>query len=147
MGTYLQGAITGGSTPGASRDVGNVIFSKTIACQAVAQATVDFTTYLPDGAQLVDVLLDSVTAHTSGTATIAIGTSAAGGTEICSATDVKTAARSRPTFTAAQLTAGQSLAHVSGQSDVLVYVRLALGATQTAVGLTNVTFVYAQKIN
>ena len=147
MGTYMQGAIQSGSTPAVARDGGYSVFSKTVPCQAVAQASVDFTTYLPAGAQIVDVLLDSVTAHTSGTAAILIGTSAAGGTEICSSTDVKTTPRSRPTLTAAQLTAGSSLARTAGQTDVALFIRLALGATQTAVGLTNVTFLYSQKID
>lgn len=146
MATNMQGAITQGADFGFNRNSGYSLLSKTVACQAVAQATVDFTTYLPDGAQIVDIICDSVTAHTSGTAAIGIGTSGATGTELASAVDVKTTARTRPTFTAAQLTAMNALARNSGQSDVAVYIRLSLGATQTAVGLTNVTFVYSLKV-
>jgi hypothetical protein len=147
MGTYAQGAQTAGAGPQAGRDVGYALFSKTVPCQAVAQASVDFTTYLPDGAQIVDIILDTVTAHTSASAAILIGTSAAGGTELVSSTTVTAGGRVRPTLTAAQLTAMNALARNSGQLDEAIYVRLNLGAAQTAVGLTNVTFVYSLKIN
>ena len=146
MGSYTQGAQSAGNYPAPGRDVGFVLFGKTVAMKAAGNATLDATTYLPEGAQLVDVLLDTVTVHTSASATVAGGTSAAGGTELFSATDVTTAPRSRPTFTSAQLLAGSALARNSGKADRAVYLRMALG-TPTSVGLTNVTLVYAIKAN
>lgn len=145
MGTYTQGAQTNGSTPGAARDVGYNVLAKVVDIQAGGAASADFTTYLPDGAELIDVILDSVTAHTSATATVAVGTTV-GGTELASATDVKTTARTRPTFTAAQLTQAQAIPHTSGQPDTPIYLRLAL-TTPTSVGLTKAILVYAPKLN
>jgi hypothetical protein len=147
MGTYAQGAQTAGSGAQAGRDVGFALYSKTVAMQAAVAANVDVTTYLPDGAQIVDIIMDTLTAHTSASAAISIGTSAAGGTELASATTVTTGVRVRPTFTAAQLTVMNALVRNSAQLDEAIYVRLALGAVQTAVGLTNVTFVYSLKVN
>lgn len=146
MGSYAQGAQSAGNYPAPGRDVGFSVFVKTVPMQAAGGATLDATTYLPEGAQIIDVLLDTVTAHTSASATVAGGTSAAGGTELFSATDAKTTARTRPTFTAAQLASGSSLVRNSGQADCAVYLRLALG-TPTSVGLTNVNLVYAIKAN
>lgn len=146
MGSYAQGAQSQGNYPTPGRDVGFVLAVKTVAIQAAGGATLDVTTYLPEGAQVVDVLLDTVTAHTSASATVSGGTSAVGATELFSATDVKTTARTRPTFTSAQLLAMNNLARNSGKPDCAVYLRLALG-TPTSVGLTNVNLVYAIKAN
>jgi len=145
MGTYAQGAQQAGSTSVASRDSGFATYVKVVLVQATGQATLDIPSYLPDGAQVLDVLFDTLTAHTSASATIAIGFTA-GGTDLTSATDVKTTVRTRPTFTAAQLTAGSSLAHDSGQPDKAINLRLALG-TPTSAGLTNVNILYALKTN
>lgn len=144
MGTYAQGAQSAGSTATPARDAGFALFSKTVAMQAAVAATVDVTTYLPEGAQIVDVILDTVTAHTSASAAITIGTAAAGGTEIAPSTTVTTGVRVRPTFTNTQLTNMGTLVRDSGQSDKALFIRMALG-TPTATGLTNVTFVYSLK--
>jgi len=146
MGTYAQGAQASGSYATPGRDMGLGLFVKSVQLQAAGGATLDVTTYLPEGTQVVDVLFDTCTAHTSATATVSGGTSAAGGTELFSATDAKATARTRPTFTAAQLTAMQKLSRNSGQADCAVYLRLALG-TPTSVGLTCVNLVYAIKEN
>ena len=144
MGSYSQGAQKAGAYPGEGRDVGYGLCVQEVSIQAGGAATLDVVGYIPDGAQLVDVLLDTITAHTSATATIAGGT-AAGGTELFPATDAKAGGRVRPTFTAAQLTVMRAMAHVSGEADVPVYLRLALG-TPTSVGLTKVQLVYAPKL-
>ena len=141
MGTYSQGSYTQGSTPTATRDVGYGLLVKEVSIAAAGGASLDVAVHLPDGAQLVDVLLDTTTAHTSATATIAGGTTV-GGTDLLSATDIKAAGRVRPTFTAAQLAALRGLPHVSGQSDSPVNLRLAL-ATPTSTGVTKVLLLYA----
>lgn len=145
-GSYFQGPQQAGSYPVPGRDVGFSVYATTVQIAAGGQATADFVEYLPDGARILDVFLDSPTAHTSGTATIS-GGSTVGGTEFFSATDVKTNARAKPTFTAAQLAAIQPLAHVSGQSDVPINLRLSLGATITSVGVTNVTVLYTLELS
>lgn len=141
-GTYMQGPQISGNYAAQGRDAGYTVFESTSTIQAASAATQDSVVYLPEGARIINVYLDSTTAHTSGTATISAG-STVGGTEYFSATDVKTNARATPTFTAAQLALMTSLAHVTGQNDVAINLRLALGATTTSVGTTNVTFVYA----
>lgn len=145
MGTYSQGADQRGSTPCASRDVGFGVLVKEVSISAAGAASLDVPAYLPEGSQLVDVMLDTTTAHTSATATIAGGTTV-GGTDLFPATDIKAGARVRPTFTAAQLAAMRSLPHVSGQSDSPVNLRLAL-TTPTSVGVTKVLLLYAPTLN
>jgi hypothetical protein len=144
MGSYAQGAQKAGSTPGDSRDSGFAIYAKAVDIQAGGQASADFTAYLPDGCEIVDILMDTVTAHTSASATLSVGTTL-GGTEIAPATSVVSGGRVRPTFTAAQLTSMQSLVHTSGQSDTPVYLRLALG-TPTSVGLTKAVLLFSPKL-
>lgn len=146
MGSYAQGAQSAGNYPAPDRDVGFVLFGKTVAMKAAGGATLNIRAYLPEGAQLVDVLLDTVIEHTSASATVAGGTSAPGGTELFSATDVKTASRSRPTFTSEQLLVGSALGRNPGKADRAVHLRMELG-TPTSVGLTNVTLVYVIKAN
>lgn len=145
MGTYMQGAQSAGSTPMPSRDVGLATFSQTINIQAASTATLDVTAYLPDGAQILDWNLDTTVLHTSAAATLQAGTTV-GGTDIFSATNVLTAGRTTPTFTAAQLIVAQAMPHVSGQSDSPVYFRLAL-TTPTSVGTTKVNIRYAVKLS
>ena len=144
MGTYSQGAQTTGSTPTPSRDVGYDVFAQVINVQAAGGATLDLTTYLPDGAQLVDVKLDTTVLHTSATATLSGGITA-GGTELWPATNILSAGRVSPTFTAAQLAQMQAMPHISGQTDSPVFMRLAL-TTPTSVGTTKVTLLYSPKL-
>lgn len=145
-GNYAQGPQQAGSSATPSRDAGFSVFATTTVIQAAGAATADFVDYLPDGARIVDIKLDSPTAHTSGTATLQ-GGSTVGGTDFFSATDVKSTARISPTFTAAQLAATQPMAHVSGQGDVPVNLRLTLGATQTSVGTTYCTILYTIELS
>lgn len=144
MGTYSQGAQTVGSAPQAGRDVGYHLGMQEVTIQASGAATADFVAYLPDGAQLVDVLLDTTVLHTSASATLSGGTAVAG-TELWPATNILSAGRARPTFTAAQLAAMAAMPHVNGQPDSPVHMRLALG-TPTSVGTTKVRLIYAPKL-
>lgn len=145
MGSYMQGALAGGSTPTPARDKGFAVFSQTIDIQAAGNATKDFVMYLPEGAQIIDINLDTTTLHTSASATLAGGTTV-GGTDLWSATNVLALGRAQPVFTGPQLLACMALPHVSGQTDTPVNMRLALG-TPTSVGLTRVNLRYAQRIN
>lgn len=150
MSSYAQGAQKCGSLPSPNSaaagpdDSGFGLFLQNINIPAGGLASADFTAYLPDGAQLVDVIFDTTTAHTSASAAVSVGTTL-GGTEIAPSTDVKTAARTRPTFTNAQLAQMQSIPHTNGQSYTQVYFRLALG-TPTSVGVTKAILVYAPKL-
>ena len=140
-GSYSQGAHKLGSTFAPDRDTGTVTVHERVKVSAGGAASADFTTYLPMGAALIDVLLDTVLAHTSATATVSGGTTV-GGTELFPATDVKAGGRVRPVFTAAELLRMQSMPKVDGQSDSPVYLRLAL-TTPTSVGETWVNLIYS----
>lgn len=144
MGSYAQGAQSAGARPAFGRAAGYAIFQQVVNIPAGGAASTDFTEYLPDGAQLVDVLLDTTTLHTSASATLSGGTTL-GGTELWPASNVLSAGRVRPTYTAAQLLAMQVIPHTSGQPDTPIYMRLALG-TPTSVGVTKVTLVYSLKL-
>lgn len=139
--SYGGYAFKTGSTPSETADAGFVVLSQKVKLQAAGVSAAldqDFTLKLPPGSQLLNVVADTVTAHTSATATLAVGSSA-GGTQYMAATDVK--AKGRVTLsTAATIDAVQDIG-----SNVTVYFRLALGSVATATGLTDVTVTYIQK--
>lgn len=145
MGTYAQGRQQSGSGFGPGRDSGVNVQVKQVVIQATATATQDVITYLPRGAALLDVVLDATTLPTGATSTVSGGT-AAGGTQFFSATDVIAAPRSKPTFTAAQLTAMQAMPAVSGQPDSPVFLRNTQ-TTPTAVGTIVVNLYYEQNLD
>ena len=145
MGSYSQGRQQSGSSFAPSRDAGTNLQVKQVVIQAQAVANQDVIAYLPEGASLVDVILDAVTLPTGATSTIAGGT-AVGGSQLFGPTDVIASPRTRPTFTAAQLTAMAALPHVSGQSDTPIYLRNAQ-TTPTAVGKIVVSLIYQQNLD
>ncbi len=94
--------------------------------------------WLPQGAQILDFLIDDLTQWDSATsATLSIG-SAAAGTQYVSAINTKTAGRQAPTYTSAQLTA---------MANILTNVQLFIQVTvvgATTAGITRVTVRYIQ---
>jgi len=87
--------------------------------------------------QIIDFIVDVETAYNSATsATLSVGITA-GGTEIASGVNAKTAGRVRPTFTAAQLTAMKAF---TGRT---LYVTVTSVGQPTA-GAVTTTLVYAQ---
>lgn len=93
------------------------------------------TLLLPPG-EIQDVIVDVLVAFNSATsATLTIGTAAAGGTEIASAVSVAVAGRVRPTFTAAQLAA-----FVRPVETILFITVTPVGAT--TLGQVRATVVY-----
>lgn len=120
-------------------NVGLVSLSQTGTFAQNSTNVVDLTFFLPAGAQLVDILFDVTTAFDSVTsATGSVGT-ASGGTQYASGVNLKTAGRTRPTYTAAQLAA---MADVSTNRTVVV-TSTPVGAT--AAGAVRVTLQYVQK--
>ena len=106
MASYFQGALkSGDGAADTSAGVGTALLTQTALVSFNATLTQGVSLTLPRGAQLVDVLVDVLTAYDSATsATITVG-SAAAGTQYAGAVDGKTAGRVRPTFSAAQLAA------------------------------------------
>lgn len=120
-------------------NIGLATLSQTGTIAQNSTNTVDLTFYLPAGAQIVDILFDVTTAYDSVTsATGTVGTASAG-TQYASGVNCKTAGRTRPTFTAAQLAA---MADVSTNRTVVASIAV-VGAT--AAGNVRVTLVYVQK--
>ena len=139
--TYGGYAFKTGSTPSETGDAGFVVLSKQLVLQAAgsgASVNQDSTLDLPPGSQILNVFADTTVAHTSTTATLAIG-STVGGAEYYAATDIK--AQGRVTFAATTTIAAiQDIG-----TNTSVKLRLALGTTTTTVGTTYVTVVYIQK--
>jgi hypothetical protein len=95
---------------------------------------------LPQGAQIVNILVDQVVAATAGTMTISVGTTS-GGAELMAAVATTAGGRFTGTATAATQLAWQT----STTADTTVYVRVAVGTATLTAGRAIVTIVYAQR--
>lgn len=94
----------------AYKNVGSATIAQAVSMVQNSTNVVNSTIYLPANSQILDVTVDVTTAFDSVTsATLSIGVTS-GGTEYASGVNVKTAGRTRPTFTATQLTNMQSTA-------------------------------------
>lgn len=142
VGTAFDGPVISGnkryadSTPA---NTGVALLTQSVTLDQNSTNAVSQTIVVPEQSQLVDILVDTTTAWNSGSsATLSVGTSAAG-TQYAGSVDVKTAAgRQRPTFTGAQLLA---MNNITTSTSVVVTVTPS-GAT--SAGKTIVTLVYAQ---
>jgi len=139
--TYFGTALRSGST--ATSDTlngGFVVLTQTATITQASTAAVSATFTLPASSQLIDVMVDVLTAFDSVTsATLSVGTAAAG-TQYVSGVNAKTAGRAAPTISAAQALA---MADITTNTSVVATVT-PVGAT--AAGLVRVTLVYAQKV-
>lgn len=106
MASYFQGALkSGDGFSETATGVGTAVFSQTALIDFNATLTSEAVFVLPKDGQIVDVVVDVLTAYNSATsATLTVG-SASAGTQYAGSVDAKTAGRVRPTFTAAQLAA------------------------------------------
>lgn len=101
----------------------------------------DTTLTLPASSQIIDIIVDVLTAFNSFTSdTLSVGI-AIGGTQYASGVDVRTSAiRIRPTFTAAQLANLQNIT-----TNVTVHINVThVGAAATA-GDARITILYRQR--
>jgi hypothetical protein len=116
--------------------VGNVALSQTALINFDADLTQEATFKVPAGAQLVDVIVDVLTAYDSATsATLTVG-SASAGTQYAGSVNAKTTGRVRPTFSAAQLAAMDDVG-----ANTTVYATVTSVGQPTA-GQARVTLVY-----
>ena len=140
--TFLGGPVMTGTKAGV--DVGTCVLTQQVTLNQNSTTAVSATVYLPGGSQIIDIITDTPTPWNSATsATLSVGTAAAG-TQFASGVDVKTTGlRIRPTFTGAQLTNMNSLS-VSSQSAPVVATVTPVGAT--SAGQTIVTYVYTQDV-
>lgn len=102
---------------------------------------VDVTAFtLPQGAQVVDIIVDQVVAATAGTTTISVGTTS-GGAQLMAAVATTAGGRFRGTATAATQLAWQ----LSTTADTTVYIRDAVGTATLTAGRFIVTVLYIQR--
>lgn len=127
-----EAGISGGS------NVGLVVLSQTAVLDQNSTTAVSSTFYLPADSQIVDIIVDVLTAFNSAvSATLTVGTAAAD-TQYAGSVDAKTAGRVRPTFSAAQLAA---MDDIDNNTTVVATVTPS-GAT--SAGQVRVTLVYVQ---
>ena len=139
MSTYMQGALKTGdgfSEDPSGRGVGSAVMSQTALINFDTDLVQEAAFVLPLAGQMVDIIVDVLTAYNSLTsATLTVG-SASGGTQYAGAVDAKTAGRVRPTFTAAQLAAMDDIG-----SNVSVYATIT-SVGQPTQGSVRVTLLY-----
>ena len=123
---------------GSANNVGKVVLSQTAVLDQNSTTAVSNTFYLPANAQIVDIIADVLTAFNSGTsATLTVGTAAAG-SQYAGSIDAKTAGRTYPTYSAAQLAAMDNI----GSNTSVVATVTPDGAT--SAGQVRVTLQYVQ---
>jgi hypothetical protein len=144
-GPVIAGDLQSGETNGPNQ--GAVVLSQFTSITQNSTNAVSSTLYIPAGSRIVDFNIDVLTAFNSGTsATLSIGTAAAG-TQYVGSVDVKTATgRIAPTFTAAQLAAMDcvSVLGVAAPTTAPVVVTVTPSGA-TSAGYVQVTVLYVQQ--
>lgn len=97
--------------------------------------------YIPQGARIVDIVVDQTVAAGTGTMTVSVGT-ASGGAQLMAAIATSAGGRFRGTATAATQLAWTSAA---ASADAAVYVRVAVGTGTLSAGACTVTIMYVQR--
>ena len=137
MATYFQGAVkSGDGFSETATGVGTAVFSQTALINFDTDLVQEAVFVLPKDGQIVDIVVDVLTAYNSATsATLTVG-SASAGTQYAGAVDAKTAGRVRPTFSAAQLAA---MDDIDGNTSVYATVT---SVGQPTAGSARVTVLY-----
>ena len=143
--TYFGTALRSGSTALTDTvDGGYVVLSQTTTVATIAAGTATSATItIPAYSQIINLIVDMVTAPSYGTATkvdATIGTAAAG-TQYLSATDVSLVGRTALAFTSAQLT---SMSNVGTNQSVVITVDP--NGTVASQGTFRLTVIYAQTV-
>ena len=119
-------------------NIGLATLSQTVLINYDATLVQNGTVYLPYNSQLVDVIVDVLTAYNSATsATVTVGTSS-GDSTYANGVSGKTAGRVRPTFSAAQLAAMAN----TGSTGAVTATVTSVG--QPTAGQIRVTYLYVQ---
>lgn len=142
--TGPQKDVTG--DPANPQNIGPVVSMQDVLLVQNSTNAVSATINVPPGSQLIDILVDVLTAFNSASsATLTVGNVAAG-TQYAGAVDAKVAGRTRPTFTAAQLAAMAGLTTAGAPAPVggPVVVTITPSGATTA-GVVNVTLLYSQQ--
>jgi len=142
-GPVRSGTLKTGETNGPN--LGYAVLEQQANLTQNSTTAVSETLYIPAGSKIIDIIVDVLTAFDSGTsATLSVGITA-GGTEYASGVNAKTAGRTRPTFTAAQLAAmsNQTVLGAAAATTAPVVITITPSGA-TSAGYVNVTVVYAQ---
>ena len=143
--TSFAGPIRAGTKrDGATQNAGLVVLSQSLDSGDLTGTTVGnvdtLAFYLPQGAQIVDIVHDQVVAAGTGTTTVSVGT-ASGGAQLSAAVATTAGGRFRGTATAATQLAWQT----STSADTAVYVRVAVGTGTLTAGRVITTVLYVQR--
>lgn len=141
--THNNGPLASGDklpgTPGGN-NIGLAVLSQTFLIDFDATLVQTRSVLLPVNSQIVTILCDVLTAYNSATsATLTVGTAAAG-TQYASGVNAKTAGRTTPTFTAAQLAAMDD----TGTNEGVFATVTSVG--QPSAGQVRVTVQYVQTV-
>ena len=142
-GPVRSGTLKTGETNGPN--LGYAVLEQQANLTQNSTTAVSETLYIPAGSKIIDIIVDVLTAFNSAaSATLSAGITA-GGTEYASGVNAKTAGRTRPTFTAAQLAAmsNQTVLGVADATTAPVVITITPSGA-TSAGYVNVTVVYAQ---
>lgn len=130
---------------GAGRNTGVVELAQSYDSGDITGATVgnvDVAAFIvPQGSQILDIVVDQVVAATAGTTTISVGTTS-GGAELMAAIATTAGGRFRGTATAATQLAWQT----STTADTTIYIRNAVGTATLTAGRFIVTVRYVQRL-
>jgi hypothetical protein len=143
--TYFGSTLVAGSGLTEETNGGYAVLSQTISLTSNSGAAVSGSISIPANSQIIDIIVDTLTAPDAGagtatTAPVTVGTAAAG-TQYLSATDCFAAGRTALSFTAAQLTA---MSDVGNNTAVFATVD-PNGTILTTQGVWQVTVTYAMK--
>jgi pyrrolidone-carboxylate peptidase len=141
----FSGPIRSGTVrEGAGRNTGIVVLSQSYDTGDLTGAVVGnvdvAALIIPQGSQIIDIVVDQVVAATAGTTTVSVG-NASGGAQLMAAVATTAGGRFRGTATAATQLAWQT----STTADTTVYIRNAVGTATLTAGRFIVTVVYAQR--
>ena len=145
MFSTFSGPIRSGTIrEGAARNTGLVVLAQSYNSGDLTGDTVgnaDTAAFIiPQGSQIIDIVVDQTVAATAGTTTVSVGT-ASGGAQLMAAVATTAGGRFRGTATAATQAAWQT----STSADTTVYVRVAVGTATLTAGQFYVTVSYIQR--
>ena len=142
-GPVRSGTLKTGETNGPN--LGYAVLEQEASITQNSTTAVSSTVYVPVGSKIIDIIVDVLTAFNSVTsAVLSVGTAAAG-TQYAGSVDAKTAGRTRPTFTAAQLAAMSNVSVLGVAAPTAAPVVITVTPTgATSAGYVRVTIVYAQ---
>jgi hypothetical protein len=130
---------------GAGRNTGLVVLTQAydtgdLTGTVVGTVDVNSGIILPQGAQILNILIDQVVASTAGTTTVSVG-NASGGAQLSAAVATTAGGRFTGTTTAATQLAWQT----STTADTAVWIRNVTATATLTAGRFIVTVVYAQR--